>query len=120
LLQAYIDEDEGEGSTDQSPLEAKEEPDTEQDTNMYEDSQDSHDRGNHVEHTNMLKESQEEYHDVDSYAHEEYVIEESSDTHAEDDDDDDVDDDDDDETAVVKSERSESISHSEVREMQIV
>jgi hypothetical protein len=109
--------DEGEDSTGQSPLEAKEELDSEQDTNMYEDSQDSQDKGSHVEHTDMLKESQEEYHDVDSYAHEEYVIEESSDAHADDDDDDD---DDDDETAVVKSDLSENISHSEVREMQIV
>lgn len=107
---------EGEDSAGQSPLETKEEPDSEQDTNMYEDSQDSHDKGNHVEHTDMLKESQEEYHDVDSYAHEEYVIEESSDGHGEDDDEDD----DDNETAVVKSEFSEHISHSEVREMQIV
>ena len=109
---------EGEGSTGQSPLETKEEPDSEQDTNMYEDSRDSQDKGNHVEHAEMMRESQEEYHDVDSYAHEEYVIEESSDAHAEDDDDDD--DDDDNETAVVKAELSENVSHSEVREMQIV
>ena len=107
---------EGEGSTGQSPLETKEEPDSEQDTNMYEDSRDSQDKGNHVEHAEMMRESQEEYHDVDSYAHEEYVIEESSDAHAEDDDDDD----DDNETAVVKAELSENVSHSEVREMQIV
>jgi hypothetical protein len=118
LLQAYIDENnEGEGSTGQSPLETKDERDSEQDTNMYEDSRDSQDKDNHVEHTDMLKESQEEYHDVDSYAHEEYVIEESSDAHADDDDDDD---DDDNETAVVKSEFSENVSHSEVSEMQIV
>jgi hypothetical protein len=109
---------EGEDSTGQSPLDTKEEPDSEQDTNMYEDSQDSHDKGNRVERADMLKESQEEYHDVDSYAHEEYVIEESSDPHAEDDDDED--DDDDNETAVVKTELSEHVSHSEVREMQIV
>jgi len=108
---------EDEGSTGQSPLEAKEEPDSEQDTNMYEDSRDSQDKGNHVEHTDMLKESQEEYHDVDSYAHEEYVIEESSDAHAEDDDDED---DDDNEAAVIKSELSAHISHSEVSKMRIV
>ena len=121
MLQAYIDEgNEGEGSTGQSPLDTKEAPDSEQDTNMYEDSRDSQDKGSRVERTDMLKESQEEYHDVDSYAHEEYVIEESSDAHAEDDDDDDDDNDDDNETAVIKSELSEHISHSEVREMQIV
>ena len=96
-----------------SPLETKEEPDSEQDTNMYEDSRDSQVKGNHVEHTDMLKESQEEYHDVDSYAHEEYVIEESSDAHAEDDDKDCGDN----ETAVVKSELPQNVSHSEVREM---
>jgi hypothetical protein len=96
-------------------LETKEEPDSEQDTNMYEDSLDSQDKGNHVENTDMMKESQEEYHDVDSYAHEEYVIEESSDAHAEDDDEDN-----DDETAIVKAELSASVSHSEVSEMQIV
>lgn len=108
--EAYIDESiEGEGSTGQSPMETKEEPDSEQDTNMYEDSLDSQDKDNHVEHTDMLKESQEEYHDVDSYAHEEYVIEESSDAHAEDDDEDH----DDNETAVVKSELSAHVSHSE-------
>jgi hypothetical protein len=121
LLQAYIVEgNEGEDNTGQSPLDTKEEPDSEQDTNMYEDSQDSQDKDDRVGRTDMLKESQEEYHDVDSYAHEEYVIEESSDAHAEDDDYDVDDDDDDDETAVVKSELSEHVSHSEVREMQIV
>ena len=119
MLQAYIDDiNDGESSTGQSPMETKEEPDSEQDANMYEDSQDGQEKGNNVEHTDMLKESQEEYHDVDSYAHEEYVIEESSDAHPDDDDDDD--DDDDNETAVVKAELSENISHSEVREMQIV
>jgi hypothetical protein len=114
LLQAYADES-NEGEDSQSPMETKDEPDIEQDADMYEDSQDSEDRGNHVEHTDMLKESQEEYHDVDSYAHEEYVIEESSDAHADDDDDED-----DNETAVVKSEFSENVSHSEVRKTQIV
>jgi hypothetical protein len=115
LLQAYIDEsNDAEGSTGESPMETKEEPDSEQDTNMYEDSRDSQYKGNHVE----LRDTEEEYHDVDSYAHEEYVIEESSDTHAEDDDEND--DDDDNETSVVKSELAENLSHSEVREMQIV
>jgi hypothetical protein len=98
---------EDECNTDRSPLDTKEKPHREQDTNMFEDSQDSQDKGNHVEHTDKPKESQEEYHDVDSYAHEEYVIEESSDAHAEDDDDDE-------ETAVVRAELAENISHSEV------
>ena len=119
MLQAYIDENiEAECSTGHSPLETKEELDSEQDTNMFEDSGDSQDKGNHVEPTDMLRESQEEYHDVDSYAHEEYVIEESSDGHAEEEEDDDEDDDD--ETALVKSELSENVSQSEVREIKIV
>lgn len=102
----YIDEmNEAECSASQSPLEAKEEPDSEQDTDMFEDSGDSQDKGNHVEATDMIRESPEEFHDVDSYAHEEYVIEESSDANAEDDC----------ETAAVKSEPSENVRHSEVR-----
>jgi hypothetical protein len=95
---------EGECSTGQSPSEAKDELDSEQDTVIFDDSGDSQDKGNHVEPTDMIREAQEEFHDVDSYAHEEYVIEESSDAHAEDDD----------EIAAVKSEPSENVSHSEV------
>jgi hypothetical protein len=104
------DSNEDECGTGQSFLETKEEPDSEQDTIMYEDSGDSQEKGNHVEPADMLEESQEEFHDVDSYAHEEYVIEESSDGHAEDDG----------ETDAVKSESSENFSHSEVREVKIV
>jgi hypothetical protein len=80
-LQGYNDEyDES-----QSPLEIKEELDDEdQDTNAYDDSCDNQDSSSsHVEHTDIIEISQDEFQNLDSYDQEEYVIEDSADAQLE-------------------------------------
>jgi hypothetical protein len=113
-LQGYNDEyDES-----QSPLEIKEELDDEdQDTNGFDDSCDNQDSSSHVEHTDVIEISQDEFQNLDSYEQEEYVIEDSADVQL----DEAVIENMDEDSADFKSEQSDNDrSQSVVREKKII
>jgi hypothetical protein len=108
----YIDGyNEDECSTNQSPLEMKEELDNEQDINMFEDSCDKQDDSSHdVEDTDVLSNNQ------DSYAQVKYVIEDEVDAQL---DDQDCTDQMPEESAAIQSVSEDVESHSLVREIKI-